>query len=258
MPADRLPGGGATQKDAMIRIPDREVIIATLGRIISLVENESTRLRGRPDSRLKLTAEPGIYWTIQAQRGLLPGYNNDTPSLTATLNSRQKDGLPPIESIRADVVELFGTRVGGINLHPRTGERSWDEQADVARLAGLVDAYFTPKPTATEKTVTWAAKVARAELGGMAGAHIGKHMIEVDPKSDKLTIWELNGKNGTKRLIMSDPGAPESPEGTPVRPARISIQDLDRGIIFGQRSTRRMLRRTILELFPNYKETPSK
>lgn len=243
--------------DALTRFPDRETNLAMLSRAIGLIENESIRLKGRPDSILRLSTEPGTYWTIQAQRGILPGYNADTPSLTATFKPKLNDGLPPFDSIRADITEMFGTRLGGIHLHLRTGERSWDEQADVARLAGLVDAYFTPKPSATEKAVAWAATVARSEMKDASSVKIGKYMVDVDPEKDKVTIRELDKKNATRRLIVSDPGASESPDGTPARPARIIAQDLKRGtIILEQKEARRILKRTMMQIFPNYTEKP--
>lgn len=254
---DRTPGGNATQKDTGILTPDREANLSRITNAISLVEAEAIRLRGRPDKALRLSDEPGTYWTIQAQRGIISG-QDEMPSLTATLHPRKKDGLPPFESIRADLVSHYGTRLGGIHQHPRTGERSWNENADIARLAGLVDTYFAPKPTPTEKTVSWAAGVIRDELRGMQGVRVGKHMIDIDPNSNRSMIRELDKKNGMARLITSDPGSPESADGTPARPARILVQDIKKGeIILDQKRTRRILRSTLRRIFPHHTPRPT-
>lgn len=251
MPADITPGGGSTYKDAITRIPDREANIATLGRIIGFVETESTHLRGRPSSPLRLSTEPGTYWTLQAQKGLLPGHNENSFSLTATLNPRKKDGLPPIESIRADVVEMFGIRVGGIHMHPRTGDRSWDEHADITRLVELADAYSFQSLKATEKEVSDAANLARAELHGMTGVHNARWAIEVKPNMDHVTIWETRDR-ATQRLIIASPASKELPDGTPARPARITVQDLRKGTIVNEgRAPIRDLRRAMKLIFPN-------
>lgn len=250
MPPDIIPGGGATRKDAITRIPDREANIATLGRIIGFVEMESTNLEGRPDSELAVSTIPGLYWTIQIQRGKLPGFSADTPSITATYNSTAENGLP-IESIRADVIQMFGTRVGGIHLYPRTDGRSWDEHADVTRLAELADAYSLQSLKATEKAVSDAAELARAELHGMTGTHNAKWAIEVKLDMDHVAIWETRNR-ATERLIIASPASEELPDGTPARPARITVQDLRKGTIVNEgRAPIRDLRRAMKLIFPN-------
>ena len=188
MTADRKPGVAPTPIEF-----SREANLAQVTKAIGLIEAESLRLSGKPNKALRFSDEPGTYWALQVKRGLLSG-QDEMPSLTATLYPRAKDGLPPFESIRADLVSHYGIRLGGIHKNPRTGERSWSEQEDIARLTGLVDTYFAPKPTPTEKTVTWAATVVRDELRDIQGAHIGKYMIDLDPNSDRLMIRVLDKK----------------------------------------------------------------
>lgn len=257
MPPDITPGGGATLKDAAI-VSDREANLARITQAIGLVEAESLQLKGRPDGHLKFTDETGTYWTLQVQRGLISGQEG-MPSLTATLSPRTKDGLPPFEIIRADVIQMFGTRLGGIHLYPRTGKRSWNEQADIAGITGLVDTYSSSKPSLNVgKTVSWAANVVRTELRDATEAHIGKYLVGCDPNSDRVMIRELDGKNGTKKLITSDPGSPESPDGTPARPPRIIVQDLHEGTItFDPDITRPQLRRVLRKVFPNHSKRPT-
>ncbi len=228
MPPDITPGGGTTPKDVIPeQITDRETNIATLNRVMNYVQAESTHFTGRPDSSLRLSTAPGTYWTLQVEKNLL-NFGSDT-SITAVLNPDLDDGLPAFESIRADVLQMFGTRVGGIHLHPRTGERGWDENEDVSKLAQLVDEYSLQKEV-TEKVVRVAAEIARAELRGMTGAHNDRWAIEVKPDENYVTIWELDDKE-TARLIIASPAVEESEDGTPARPAKITVQDLRKGTI---------------------------
>lgn len=251
MPADITPGGGATLKDTGIRTPDRETNLVTLNKIVSQVEAESNNLSGRPDSPLRVSADSSTYWTLQAQRGLLSGHNEDSPSLTATLHSIEKDDLPPIEIIRADIVHMFGHRLGGIHLRPRTGERTWDEQSDVNRLAGLAEEYALQSQEATDTAVKDAAQKARAELQGLNGGHDSKWAIEVKPDEDYVTIWETSDKK-TVRLIIASPATRESEDGTPARPARITVQDLENGTLVNTgRAPIRDLEEAMRSIFPD-------
>jgi hypothetical protein len=245
---DITPGGGASIKDAITRIPDREANIATLNRVMGFVVTESTNLEGQPDSTLRISAEPDTYWTIQVQKELL-GLGEDI-SITAALHSKAEEGLL-IESIRADVIQMFGTRVGGIHLHPRTGERTWDENADVSRIAQLVDEYSLQSQEATKRAVKDAADLARAELREMTGAHNDRWAIEVKPDMDYVTIWETKNR-ATQRLIIASPASEELPDGTPARPARITVQDLEKGTIVNEgRAPIRDLKEALDSIFPD-------
>ena len=259
MPPDITPGGGATHKDA-IRIPDRETNLANFTRVVGLVEMESTRLKNRPDSSLRISTEPGTYWTIQAQRGLLSGLDPNTPSFSATLSPRSKDGLPPFESIQAHAITMFGkTGIVGIHMYPRSGERSWDENTDIGKFARLVDEYSAQAQQATEKAVKDAADLARVELHGMTGIHNDRWAIEVKPDLDYITIWETKDR-ATERLIIASPATDELPDGTPACPARITVQDLRRGTIINEgRAPIRDLRRAMRLIFPDRapENTPS-
>lgn len=249
MPPDITPGGGATPKDAITaRITDREANIATLDRVMGFVVAESTNLEGRPDSTLRISAGPDTYWTIQVQKELL-GLGEDI-SITAALHSKAEKGLPT-ESIRADVIQMFGTRVGGIHLYPRTGERTWNENADISRIAQLVDEYSLQSQEATEEAVKHTAQIARAELREMTGAHNDRWAIEVKPNEDYVTIWETRDKE-TVRLIIASPASEELPDGTPARPARITVQDLEKGTIVNEgRAPIRDLEEAMRSIFPN-------
>ncbi|MBP9716815.1 MAG: hypothetical protein KBD51_02610 [Candidatus Levybacteria bacterium] len=246
---DRTPGGGATPTDAIpARITNREANITTLDRIMGFVVAESTNLGGRPDSTLRISAGPDTYWTIQVQKELL-GLGEDK-SITAELHSKAEEGLP-IESIRADVIQMFGTRVGGIHLNLKTGERTWDENADVSKIAQLVDEYSTQSQEATEKAVKDAADLARAELHEMTGIHNDKWAIEVKPDADYVTIWETRDR-ATVRLIVASPATVELPDGTPARLARITVQDLEKGTIVNQgRAPIRDLKEAMDSIFPD-------
>lgn len=250
MPADITPGGGATPKDAIpARKTDREANIATLTRIMGFVEAESTNLTGKPDSALRLSTTPSTYWTLQVEKNLL-NFGSDT-SITAILNPDIEDGLPAFESIRADVLEMYGTRVGGIHLHPRTGERSWDENADVAKITELVAEYELQAQKATEEAVKDAAEITRAELHQMTGAHNDRWAIEVKPDEDYVTIWEMRNKE-TIRLIIASPATKESEDGTPARPARITVQDLENGTLVNTgRAPIRDLEEAMRSIFPD-------
>ncbi len=246
---DITPGGGATPKDAIpARVTDREANIATLNRSMGFVVAESTYLTGNPDSALRISTEPGTYWTLQVQKELL-GLGEDI-SITATLQSEAEGDLP-IESIRADVLQMFGTRVGGIHLHPRTGERSWDENADVAKITELVAEYELQAQKATEEAVKDAAEITRAELHQMTGAHNDRWAIEVKPDEDYVTIWEMRNKE-TIRLIIASPATKESEDGTPARPARITVQDLVNGTLVNTgRAPIRDLEEAMRSIFPD-------
>lgn len=249
MPPDITPGGNATLKDAGIRIPNRETNIATLDKVMGYVVAESTNLEGRPDSTLRISAGPDIYWTIQVQKELL-GLGEDI-SITAALYSKAEEEGLPIESIRADVIQMFGTRVGGIHLHSRTEERTWDENADVSKIARLVDEYSIQSQEATEKAVKDAADLARAELHEMTGTHNDKWAIEVKPDADYVIIWETRDR-ATVRLIVASPATEELPDGTPARPARITVQDLEKGTIVNQgRAPIRDLKVAMDSIFPD-------
>jgi hypothetical protein len=100
----------------------------------------------------------------------------------------------------------------------------------------------------TEAVVRHAASIARSELTGFSGAHGRKWAVEVTD-TDRLTFWQL-GNRGTKRLIIADPGTPGSSDGTPARPASITVQDFDRGTFINDpRKTRKVLQSAMRSVF---------
>lgn len=245
---DITPGGGVTQKEA-IHTPERDTNIATLSRIMGFVETESTNLTGKPDSALRVSTQAGTHWTLQVEENVL-GFGSDT-SFTAVLNSDSEDGLPAFESIRADVIQMFGTRVGGIHLRPRTEKRSWDENADISKLTQLVDEYSLQSQKATEKAIKEAADITRAELRGMTGAYNDRWAIEVKPDEDYVKIWEIKDKE-TVRLITASPATEELNDGTPARPARITVLDLVNSTLVNTgRAPLRDLEEAMRSIFPD-------